>query len=247
MCCPRVCVTPGVSSATTAFASSSICRSFAMKSAFGIRPPAKNAESLTACARAECRAIRALDVTDRTLRIRARPLLEAHDPKELSHGNRSEERRRRRRQLLGQQGLQRAHEEIRAVGQGRQGGARRRAEVRGRKARAGRSRAHRQEAREEVRYLLPQRSPQRVEPRVAAAAGDVELVLQRVLLVVVLVVVLRRVERARLGDRREERLLEGLLLLPLRLGSFGELLLLVRVVEDLRPVLRAGIAELAVG
>src|SRR6185503_5724299 len=89
------------------------------------------------------------------------------------------------------------------------------------------------ERRRALVILLSQVAPERVEPLVAPAAGDVEPVLQRVLLVVILVIVLRRVELARLRDRREDRLAEGLLLLPLRLGRLGEALLLLRVVEDL--------------
>src|SRR5205814_9960317 len=92
--------------------------------------------------------------------------------------------------------------------------------------------------------LRPEFPPQAVEPRIAAAARDVEAVLQRVLLVVVLVVVLRRVELARGRDRREDRLAERLLLFPLRLGGFGEPFLLFGVIEDLGPVLRARVAEL---
>src|SRR5258706_11438678 len=94
--------------------------------------------------------------------------------------------------------------------------------------------------------FLPERAPQAVEPRIAAAAGDVELVLQRVLLVIVLVVFLGRVELARRGDRGEDRLAERFFLLPLRLGGLGEALLLFRLIEDFRPILRARIPELAV-
>src|SRR5438552_5420304 len=94
--------------------------------------------------------------------------------------------------------------------------------------------------------LLAQLAPQAAEPRVAAAAGDVEAILQRVLLVVILVVVLRRVELARRRDRREDRLAEGVVLLPLPLGGLGEALLLRRVVENFRPILRARVAELPV-
>src|SRR5205814_1703226 len=95
--------------------------------------------------------------------------------------------------------------------------------------------------------FLPEAAPKLVEARVAAAASDVELVLQRVLLVVVLVVFLRRVELGGGLDRRDDRLPEGLLLLPFGLGSLREPLLLVGVVEDRRPVLRPAVAELAIG
>src|SRR5213592_2293812 len=54
-------------------------------------------------------------------------------------------------------------------------------------------------------------------------------------------------EFARRHDRGQDRLPERLVFLPLRLGSLGEALLLVAVVENCRPVLRAGVAELAVG
>src|SRR5258706_11783580 len=93
--------------------------------------------------------------------------------------------------------------------------------------------------------FLPERAPQAVEPRIAAAAGDVELVLQRVLLVIVLVVFLGRVELARRGDRGEDRLAERLVLFPLRLGSLGEALLLFRAIKDFRPILDPPISELA--
>src|SRR5712692_11452242 len=72
--------------------------------------------------------------------------------------------------------------------------------------------------------FLAQLAPQAVEPRVAAAARDVELVLQRVLLVVVLVVILGGPEVARRHDRREDRLAERFVLLPFRLGGLGEAL-----------------------
>src|ERR1051325_7198929 len=94
--------------------------------------------------------------------------------------------------------------------------------------------------------MRAQRAPEGIQPRVASAPADVEAVLQSVLLVVVLVVVLGRPEPRRLRDRREQRLRKRLELLPLRLGGLGEALLLVAVVEDLRPVLRSGVAELAV-
>src|SRR5439155_1518759 len=82
---------------------------------------------------------------------------------------------------------------------------------------------------------------------VAAAAGDVEPVARRVLLVVILVIVLGGPEFARRHDRRQDRLPERLVFLPLRLGGVSEALLLVAVIENCRAVLRAGVAELTVG
>src|SRR3990172_4507634 len=85
-----------------------------------------------------------------------------------------------------------------------------------------------------LRSLLPELSTELIQPRVAAAAGDVELVLHGVLLVVVLVVVLGGPEFARRGDRRQDWLPEGLVLLPLRLRGLGEALLLGAMVENFR-------------
>src|SRR3972149_296644 len=87
--------------------------------------------------------------------------------------------------------------------------------------------------------LLSELAPELVQPRVAAAAVDVELVAHRVFPVVILVIILPRPELARLLDRRHDRLLERLFLLPLRPGRLGKPLLLLVVPEDRRPGLRA--------
>src|SRR5215510_3770550 len=94
--------------------------------------------------------------------------------------------------------------------------------------------------------LVPQRAPELVESRVAAAARGVELVANRVLLVVVLVIVFRRPEFAGGHDRGDDRLLEGFLLVPFGLGGLGEPLLLLGVIEDRGAILRPDVAELPV-
>src|SRR5256885_10724652 len=83
-----------------------------------------------------------------------------------------------------------------------------------------------------------------LQPRVAAAALAVPAVAHRVLLPVLLVVLLRRPERGGLGDLRDDRRLERLGLLDLRLRCLGGGLLRVVRVEDLGGVLRSVVAEL---
>src|SRR5437899_10492116 len=88
--------------------------------------------------------------------------------------------------------------------------------------------------------------PQLLQPRVAPAAGSIELVPHRILDVEILVIVLGGPELSGRHDRCDNIVLERFRLREHPFGGLGETFLLFGVIEDRGAVLAADVAELPV-
>src|SRR2546426_6085803 len=88
--------------------------------------------------------------------------------------------------------------------------------------------------------------PQLLQPRVAPAAGSVELVPHRIIDVEILVIVLGGPDLSGRHDRCDNIVLERFRLREHPFGGLGETFLLFGVIEDRGAVLAADVAELPV-